>query len=281
MNSIYSTVRGCAEALKGYYIYSLLLSSLKKMERGREVRGQVFQQDACSWQRAAFAQGHFSRAATHWHESIHPVSHMLKDNQCNCSVATCAQLPQGSQAPLPHLISWTDWSLLLCLPTVQFLEGAGGNKPHYIAVCIGTALLRGERDLGCGPAWLPVTVKCFPVWVHRSHLSRQVHQLKWLPVWKCSYLAISLSLPLYLFSAPISSLSCPLPDAHSSSSPDNLSLSLTGSAVWGDGGGGGRRATLRPVHGSELKLPECPGSLPQADQWDFPQWGHEGHVRLI
>lgn len=39
----------------------------------------------------------------------------------------------------------TNSGLLLCLPTVQFLEGAGGNKPHYIAVCIGTSHLRRER----------------------------------------------------------------------------------------------------------------------------------------
>lgn len=99
----------------------------------------------------------------------------------------------------------TNSGLLLCLPTVQFLEGAGGNKPHYIAVCIGTSRLRSawERNLGCSPAWLAVAVKCFPVWAHRSHLFGQVHRLKWLPVWK-----FSLSPSLCLFSAPVLVLPC-------------------------------------------------------------------------
>lgn len=99
----------------------------------------------------------------------------------------------------------TNSGLLLCLPTVQFLEGAGGNKPHYIAVCIGTSRLRSERErnLGCSPAWLAVAVKCFPVWAHRSHLFGQVHRLKWLPVWK-----FSLSPSLCLFSAPVPVLPC-------------------------------------------------------------------------
>lgn len=99
----------------------------------------------------------------------------------------------------------TNCGLLLCLPTVQFLEGAGGNKTHYIAVCIGTSRLRSarERNLGCSPAWLAVAVKCFPVWAHRSHLFGQVHRLKWLPVWK-----FSLSPSLCLFSAPVPVLPC-------------------------------------------------------------------------
>lgn len=96
----------------------------------------------------------------------------------------------------PLLISSSTSSLLVCLPTEQFLDGAGGNKPHYLGVCIGRALesSQSERDLGCGSAWLPVTVKCFLVWKHRSHLSRQVHRLKWLPVWKC-FLSISSQSP--------------------------------------------------------------------------------------
>lgn len=56
---------------------------------------------------------------------------------------------------------------------------------------------------------------------------------------------------------------------------------LAGSALWEDGGEGGRRSTLQPVPGNKLSVPECPGPLQEADQWDFPQWGHEDHVRLI
>lgn len=56
---------------------------------------------------------------------------------------------------------------------------------------------------------------------------------------------------------------------------------LAGSAIWEDGGGGGRRSALRPVHGNKLSVPQRPGALQEADQWDFPQRGHEDHVRLI
>lgn len=141
-----------------------------------------------------FAQGDFSRAVIHWHEIYHP----LVCWKTSTGLPPCCT---GSGSALLHIISWTITSLLLCLQTVRFLEGAGGNKPHYIAVCIGTALLSRERDLGRGPAWLPVgAVKCFPVWEHRSHLSRQVHRLKWLPVWKCSHLSTSLLVSLFFCS---------------------------------------------------------------------------------
>lgn len=56
---------------------------------------------------------------------------------------------------------------------------------------------------------------------------------------------------------------------------------LAGSAIWEDGGGGGQRSALRPVHGNKLSVPQRPGALQEADQWDFPQRGHEDHVRLI
>lgn len=52
-------------------------------------------------------------------------------------------------------------------------------------VCIGSTCFNRRRDLGCGPGWLPVTVKCFPAWKHWSHLFGQVRRLKRLPVWQC------------------------------------------------------------------------------------------------
>lgn len=55
-----------------------------------------------------------------------------------------------------------------------------------IAVYLGTAppsrQWDGEGDLGCAPLRLPFTVKCFPVWENRTHLSKPVLWLKWFPV---------------------------------------------------------------------------------------------------
>lgn len=67
------------------------------------------------------------------------------------------RLSRGPHAALPHL----NWSLLLCLQTVQFYKVHEGIT-LIIAVYTGTT--EGEREkraLGCSPVWLPVTVKCF------------------------------------------------------------------------------------------------------------------------
>lgn len=110
----------------------------------RGVRGQV-QQDACSRQSICII---CSRALQQCGYSLDQTQEL---SPCftlcwrtSALLPPCLPCRTGSRAALPHLIS-----LLLCLPTVQFLEGAGGNKPHYIAVCIGTALLSRERP------WLP------------------------------------------------------------------------------------------------------------------------------
>lgn len=58
-------------------------------------------------------------------------------------------------------------------------------------------------------------------------------------------------------------------------------FAVTGWALWSYGGDGGERSAWQPVHGGELGVPEHSSSLHPADQWDFPQWGHESHVRPI
>lgn len=191
----------------------------------------------------------------------------------------------GSRAALPHLISWTNSSLLLCLQTVQFLDGAGGNKPHYIAVCIGTALLSRERP------WLPSCLAACHCEVLPS-VGAQIPPVQTgapTQVASCvkMFAPLFLSLLVLLFVPTLCSclyLPCHLlvhTHAFLPYTQHNPSMSLTGSAVWEDGGDGRWCLALQPVHGSKLNSPECPGSLHEADQWDFPQWGHEGHVRLI
>lgn len=138
-----------------------------------------------------------------------------------------------------------------------------------IAVYTGTT--EGEREkraLGCSPVWLPVTVKCFSLWKERSHLSEQVFRFKQLPVWKCVRHPTDPP-PFSLFVRYLAN------------KKNNFVFAVTGSAVWEDGGEGGQRSALQPVHGGELGVPECPSLLHEADQRDFPQWGHESHVSPI
>lgn len=79
---------------------------------------------ACSWQRFSISlMGSYAL-----HESFHPASHTVCwRTYCLPSLPPCLPCHTGSRAPLPHLISWNNSNLLLCLPTVQFLEGAGGE----------------------------------------------------------------------------------------------------------------------------------------------------------
>ena len=110
-----------------------MLSSSKE-----RVRGEV-QQDACSWLKGASAGWLFTdtRAFTLLHICW----------RTSTGAALCLSCRAGSRAALPHLIILNQLELVaLFTDSAVFLEGAGGNKPHYIAVCIGTALLSTERE---------------------------------------------------------------------------------------------------------------------------------------
>lgn len=154
---------------------------------------------------------------------------------------------------------------------MQFLEGAGGNKPHYIAVCIGTALLSRERP------WLRSCLAACHCEVLPS-VRAQIPPVQTggpTQVASCVKMFAPLHLPpclsLYLLSAPVSAFLVSVHLLVHTHTQRNPSLSLTGSTVREHGGEGGRRPALQPVHGSKLNFPECPGALHEADQWDFPQ----------
>lgn len=167
---------------------------------------------------------------------------------------------------------------------MQFLEGAGGNKPHYIAVCIGTALLSRERE-----TLAEVLLGCLSLWSASQCEStgptcpdRCTDSSGFLCENVCTspppFLSLSFSVPI--FCSCLAS-HCPPPGGCSPHIQHNPCLFLTGSAVWEDGGHGRWHPTLQPVHGSEFSFPEYPGSLPEADKWDFSQWDHESYVRFI
>lgn len=184
------------------------------------------------------------------------------------------------------LISWTN--LLVCSSAVQFLEGAGGNKPHYTAVCIGTALLSRAREretlaevlLGCLSLWSASQCeRTDPTCPDRctdssGFLCENVCTSLPPPPPPC----LSVFLRTYFLLLSLVLLVFVHPPVHTQHNP---CLFLTGSAVWEDGGEGGWHPTLQPVHGSELCVPEYLWSLSEANQWHFPQWGHEGHVRFV
>ncbi len=130
-------------------------------------------------------------------------------------------------APL-HLISWSDLSLLLCLQTVQFLEGAGGNKPHYIAVCFGTALPSRAREtlaavlLGCLSLWSASQCES----TDPTCPDRCTYSSGFLCESVCLSISLPVSVPSFCSCIRLPCL-CPPPGAQ-----HNLSLSFTGSTIW-------------------------------------------------
>lgn len=152
--------------------------------------------------------GTLNRVVIHWPESCHPA-------------------PTSAQGrPLFVHAVWWAWSCSASASAAKaapacysvyrrcsfffFFHRAHEGIKLIIAVCVGMAPLSRQRDregdLGCAPSWLPVTVKCFPVWEDGIHLSKQVCWLKWLPVWECSHLSVDQS------SWSLSLCSCLCPD---------------------------------------------------------------------
>lgn len=149
------------------------------------------------------------------------------------------------------------------------LEGAWGNNPHYCSL-------------------------------HWHHWGRERGASTWLQsclaACHCEVLlTVKGEIPPVRTGVPIQATSCvemraspnrpppllPVFVRYLANKKNNFVFAVTGSAVWEDGGAGGQRSALQPVHGGELGVTECPSLLHEADQRDFPQWGHESHVSPI
>lgn len=217
-----------------------------------------------------------SGAVMHWHESFQPASHMLKDILSICSTRV------RSSSATPYQLKQLELVILFTNSAVFRRCGWGINL--IILQFALAQLILAEREtlaavlLGCLSLWSASQCESTdPTCPDRCTDSSG---------FLCenaftSPSSLSLSVPIFC-SGTVFVFVHLLVYAHAFLyTQHNPSLAPTGSAVWEDGGKGGWSPALQPVHGSKLNFTECSGPLSEADQWDFPQWGHEGHVRLI
>lgn len=201
------------------------------------VRGEV-QQDARSWLKGASAGRLFTdtRAFT--------LLHICWRTSTGAALSVYPVAP-GLELLCLTLSYWTNSKLVtLFTDSAVFLEGAGGNKPHYIAVCIGTALLSTERErpwlqsclAACHCEVLPSVRAQIPP-VQTGAPTQVASCVK--NVWTSpSPLLVSSSLSLYLLSAPVSVSVVLVKELEKRWNSHYVTKSCSGARLWWQSQGG-------------------------------------------